>query len=307
MAVDTPWVDLMKSVVARRSRDAPFFKPACLIAVIDLIGMGRLDPTDIDADQVVEHMNTLVDGIHMGRRDMRWRPIWHLSNDGAWTFTKAGRRIGPQDFQPARKPDSLRQWRESFDRVTVPPTMLEYWKSEADRTTLRRAALAMLEDGNEACRRLASRLRSGPSDRGAQLAHGATSGRQGFLADAAIRRAVERHAMDLATEWLEAEGWTVTDRSASESYDLLAELGANRLFVEVKGTTGIGDVIQLTRLEVEFARTNRDLMALIVVAQIIVAVAGEGAVVSGGELIIRRPWAPSHAALQPISFTCHLE
>ncbi|MEJ6782154.1 DUF3883 domain-containing protein [Aminobacter sp. Piv2-1] len=113
--------------------------------------------------------------------------------------------------------------------------------------------------------------------------------------------------MAIAALRFEAEGWTVTDRSASESYDLLAEAGTQALFIEVKGTAGSGDVVELTRLEVEFAQANRDRMALAVVARITVVGSGDEAAASGGELIVRRPWAPAPGALRPISFTCLLE
>lgn len=298
-----PWTDLLKSVAARRSRDAPFFKPVCLVAIVDLIEEGRIDPANIDVDQLAERVSAMVDGIHSGRPDMRWRPVWHLSNDGAWIYTKAGRRIGPEDFTPARKPDSLREWRESFDRAAVPSAMLAHWRSAGDRATLRRAALAMLEKGDVACQRLAGTLGAKPSSGSISISDRV----QGFMADPGARRAIERHAMTVARQKFEAEGWIVTDRSATHSYDLLAEAGTQTLFIEVKGTTGSGDVIELTRLEVEFAQTNADRMALAVVARIALVGAGADASASGGELIVRRPWAPAASALRPISYFCELE
>ncbi|MDF2381830.1 DUF3883 domain-containing protein [Nostoc ellipsosporum NOK] len=301
-----PWTELVKSAAARRSRDAPFFKPVCLIAIVDLIDEGRIDAADIDADVLAERVSMMVDGVHRGRADMRWRPIWHLSNDGAWIYTKAGRQIGPEDFEPARKPDSWREWRESFDKIAVPGTMLAHWRSASHRAALRRAALAMLENGDGACRTLAAQWGGEPAhdiEIGSKsLTHG-----QGFLADADARAVVERHAMSLVAERFEADGWTVADRSATESYDLLAEAGEQLLFIEVKGTTGCGDVIQLTRREVEFAQANGDRMALAVVAHIVLAGAGDQASASGGELVVRRPWTPAPSTLQPIAFTCRLE
>lgn len=302
-----PWTDLVKSAAARRSRDAPFFKPVCLVAIIDLIEEGRVDPADIDVEHLLERVSKMVEDVHIGRPDMRWRPIWHLSNDGAWNYTKAGRRIGPEDFEPARKPDSLREWRQSFDKVAVPTAMLPHWQSATDRAALRHAAWAMLENGDEACRRVATRWRTEISTEDAIAVRGTAGHGQGFLADAGARRAIERHAMTVATECFEAEGWAVIDRSATESYDLLAEAGEQTLFVEVKGTTGRGDVIELTRREVEFAQTNRERMALAVVAHIVLTGVREEATASGGELVVRRPWAPEPSALRPISFTCQLE
>lgn len=301
----SPWDDLVTSVRARRSRDAPFFKPACLIAVVDLIGEGVIDPAAMDAERIVERVDKLVESVHTGRPDMRWRPVWHLSNDRAWVFTKSGRQIGPEDFEPARKPDSLREWRASFDHLAVPADMLERWRSPMDRATLRRASLAMLETGDAACRSLALDLADGvtASTEAEQPSHGG----QGFSADSVVRRAIELHAMELTRAWLEEKGWTVDDRSASESYDFLCKRDGATLFVEVKGTTGDGRLIQLTRLEAEFALAHQADMALAVVAGIRVTRTERKIKPSGGVLVVRQPWAPALGSLRPISYTCQLE
>ena len=299
------WTDLLTSVRARRSHDAPFFKPACLIAVVDLIEEGALDPTVMDADRIVARVDEIVRDVHWGRPDMRWRPVWHLSNDGAWVFTKGGRRIGPDDFKPAKKPDSLRQWRESFDRLAVPPEMVAYWRSPTHRAALRQGTLAMLEEGNAACRTLALDLANGVRETpGIDKAR--RSG-QGFASDAAVRRAVEARAMELTRSWLLRGLWAVEDCSGSESYDLLATRDGERIFVEVKGTTGNGETIQLTRLEVEFALANRAAMALAVVSGISVAQTDHGPEASGGALVVRRGWAPQAGSLRPIAYACRLE
>lgn len=277
------------------------------MAMVDLINEGRIDPSDIDIDQLEKRVSMMVDGIHSGRPDMRWRPIWHLSNDGAWMHSKAGRRIGPDNFEATRKPDSWREWRESFDKVAVPSTMLVHWRSAPDLAILRRAALAMLENGNAACRSLAAEWGVGPVAETIETVKGMPRYGQGFLTDAGARRAIELHAMKLVTEHFKAQGWVVTDRSASESYDLLAEADGRTVFIEVKGTTGRGDVVELTRKEVEFAQANRERMALAVVAHIALSAIGEEASASGGELVIRCPWAPEATALRPINFTCRLE
>ncbi len=127
------------------------------------------------------------------------------------------------------------------------------------------------------------------------------------MADAGARRAIEQHAMMVTTQRFEAEGWIVTDHSADQSYDLLARAGGRTLFIEVKGTTGVGEAVELTRLEVEFAQANADRMVLAVVARIALTGVGEGATASGGELRIWQPWAPAPSSLRPISYICQLE
>jgi len=305
MSNGSPWNDLVASVRARRSRDAPFFKPTCLIAVVDLIEEGAIDPATMDPQRIVDRVDKLVRDVHTGRPNMRWRPVWHLSNDGAWIFTKSGRKIEPEDFEPARKPDSLREWRASFDHLAVPLDMLERWRSPTDRAALRRAALAMLETGDAACRSLALDLadRAMTSAEAEQPPH---SG-QGFSVDSVMRRVIELHAMDLTRAWLEGKRWTVEDRSTSENYDFLCERDGAILFVEVKGTTGDGRLVQLTRLEAEFALAHQADLALAVVAGIRVARTEQKMEASGGVIVVRQPWAPALGSLRPISYTCQLE
>lgn len=42
------WSDLVRSVERRRSYDALFFKPVCLIAAIDGVTEDELQPSDLD-------------------------------------------------------------------------------------------------------------------------------------------------------------------------------------------------------------------------------------------------------------------
>jgi hypothetical protein len=302
---DLLWLDLVGSVRRRRSFAARFFKPVCLIAMLDLVGEGEIDPSQIDAKKVMDRFRQYVGARHPERAHLGWEPLWHLSNDGAWIFTKRGRRILPRDFGDARKPKSQRQLTSRFDNITVPRDMLELWRSAEARNDLRNMVISMLAADNSDCRALAEAL-STDSSRGPTTSRRLGDG-QGFQPDALVRRAVERRAMNVTLEWLRANGWAVTDQSATESYDLLAERGKETLYMEVKGTTGGGEAVELTRLEVVFARANRESMALAVVARIAVVEVGDEIEASGGELTVRRPWAPSPGSLQPISFVCHLD
>lgn len=48
---------------------------------------------------------------------------------------------------------------------------------------------------------------------------------QGFLLTASERRAIEHHSVRMATEHFEAQGWSVKDVGAKESFDLLLTRG----------------------------------------------------------------------------------
>ncbi|MDR6593857.1 MrcB family domain-containing protein [Saccharothrix longispora] len=132
------------------------------------------------------------------------------------------------------------------------------------------------------------------ASRTAGRAHG---GGQGFGLDRAGRVAVEGRAVRLAREHLEAEGWTVRDVGAVESYDLAAVRGDERLFVEVKGTTSAGTQVVLTRNEVLLNAERHPDTMLIVVSGIVL---GNGRA-HGGRLRVVHPWRVEED-LSPISY-----
>lgn len=114
---------------------------------------------------------------------------------------------------------------------------------------------------------------------------------QGYASDPAVRRAVELHAMRLATEHFVSEGWEVEDTSADRPYDLRCTRNDEELRVEVKGTTGLGQQIHLTAGEVEHARAHPDRVALFVVAGVAVTGHMTGEIVTfGGTPRLISPW-----------------
>ncbi len=76
---------------------------------------------------------------------------------------------------------------------------------------------------------------------------------QGFANDIAVRRAIERHAVDSACRHLRTEGWTVDDVGDTESFDLRCTRDGEQLHVEVKGTTSAGASVMVTINEVRHA------------------------------------------------------
>lgn len=125
---------------------------------------------------------------------------------------------------------------------------------------------------------------------------------QGFRVKAGERRLIEKSAMDVAREWLVAEGWAVTDKSASSPYDFECERSGEYMFVEVKGTTSPGRQIVLTRNEVAFHRDKYPFNALIVVSDIEL-LGEEGVSVKNANVHVVMPWQIRDESLQVISYT----
>ena len=131
--------------------------------------------------------------------------------------------------------------------------------------------------------------------------------RGGERLTAAARRAVELQAMRLAEEWLHAEGWDPEDCSAFQPFDFLAQKADERLFVEVKGTTGTGVKVILTAGEVEHARQHSRNCALIIVSRIQLDVRDPAKPkASGGVVQVLRPWEAPAEQLRAIAYECTL-
>jgi hypothetical protein len=123
----------------------------------------------------------------------------------------------------------------------------------------------------------------------------------GFQPNAAQRKAIELWAMRVVREALHEWGWeTVTDVSATQSYDFHCQSGPDELHVEVKGTTSSGSQLVLTRNEIDHIRANYPNTALAVVLNIKPGI--EDADPSGGEIVFIYPWAIDDGLLSPISF-----
>jgi Domain of unknown function (DUF3883) len=96
--------------------------------------------------------------------------------------------------------------------------------------------------------------------------------------------------------------WRVRDVSSSKPYDFECARGRERLIVEVKGTTSIGDQIIMTRNEVAAHRARHPHNALIVVHSIgLVRVPGSPKA-EGGKLVMLSPWDVREDRLVPLAF-----
>ncbi|KZM78448.1 protein NO VEIN domain-containing protein [Cellulosimicrobium sp. I38E] len=81
-------------------------------------------------------------------------------------------------------------------------------------------------------------------------------GDSGYIADSAVRSAIEWRAVDLAVEAYELHGFVVTYTGASKPYDLAVEKGGDRRHVEVKGSSGAAATVELTHGEVNNSRVT---------------------------------------------------
>jgi len=125
---------------------------------------------------------------------------------------------------------------------------------------------------------------------------------QGFGLTQAERKAVDRHAMAEAENYLKSTGHSVEDVSKNHSYDFLATKEGQRIIVEVKGTTGSLGSILLTANEVAAHKNHHPANALVVVHSIELDRLKIPPCATGGILHVVKPWNIDDAALKPLSF-----
>lgn len=129
---------------------------------------------------------------------------------------------------------------------------------------------------------------------------------QGLRLTAAERLAIERRAVAVATSYLVEQGYKVADVGATESYDLDARRGKERLYVEVKGTTTVWDSssseIIVTKNEVDLHRLEYPNNMLVIVSQIVLDRAVTPPSASGGELRAIHPWQVQLPNLTPVTY-----
>jgi hypothetical protein len=124
---------------------------------------------------------------------------------------------------------------------------------------------------------------------------------RGYRLAAAERVAVEQHAVELAREYLHGEGYRTKDVGATESFDVDARRGKERIFVEVKGTTSPGVEVILTKAEVELHGREHPNTMLIVVHSIRLQ-RGQPPTTSGGIVRVLPAWQPDAADLTALSY-----
>jgi hypothetical protein len=130
---------------------------------------------------------------------------------------------------------------------------------------------------------------------------------QGFGLAPQLRRAVEKHAVSLAIEHFSEAGWqNIQDVGDFASYDLTMVRDGMVHIVEVKGTTGSGENIILTKNEVAVHKEFFPHNALVVVSQIKIT-SNDPPILEGGVLNVIQPWSLVEDWLVAMSFTYEVE
>ncbi len=127
---------------------------------------------------------------------------------------------------------------------------------------------------------------------------------QGFSSDPKKRKAVEKHAEDMALEHYTTAGWHV--ERLGKPYDLRCTRDGEERHVEVKGTTGAPTSVELTINEVLHARNPENTVDLYVVSDIQVDTSMDPYKASGGVPQHHEDWEPAEEDLRPRKYEYRL-
>ena len=129
-----------------------------------------------------------------------------------------------------------------------------------------------------------------------------TSRRSRWRREQRFLKAVELHAMAAAASWYTAQGYAVEDVSARKSWDLEATRGDEVRRIEVKGSAGVRDAVDLTANEVRNA-TDWSPCDLFVVDGIELTDDGRAVLTGAGRSRLWANWTPAPDALEPVAYS----
>lgn len=151
------WSGLIRQIDDHRAPAAQFYKPTCLIAAIDLADEGLLAPADLNASYIIKRFSDYVTPFHGARGEQGHKPLWHLSNDGIWTFFRNQDALNLRR-EPKSSPASKLEFFRRFDRLAISDEYTDLWAIPRERRVLRDAMLLMLSEGSPACQKLVAPL-----------------------------------------------------------------------------------------------------------------------------------------------------
>lgn len=129
-----------------------------------------------------------------------------------------------------------------------------------------------------------------------------SSRRSGRGLTAKERKAVEQRAMEVTHIHLSSSWTKIKDVSATKPCDFICYSDEKKLYVEVKGTTGLGESVTITRNELALARAQFPNTLLAVVSEIELDRGTDPPTASGGNLTLLSPWVIQQEDLEPLAF-----
>ncbi|MGY0004136.1 DUF3883 domain-containing protein [Micromonospora sp. I033] len=198
-------------------------------------------------------------------------------------------------------PDARRPG-NSTKRIRLRLVVPGYGSSDAGRLAADLAAGLPPEADGEPDRLPPSARRPVSGDQFARSSGSARSGGPGYMTDHVLKVALEQHAVRTVMDhYRDVEGYEVEDVGNRKSYDVRATRGTEELHIEVKGSSGLADRVELTSNEVDHAHASKT--HLVIVDEIQWRRLPEGTIeTSGGRARRWTAWTPAEEHLAPARY-----
>lgn len=185
------------------------------------------------------------------RGSLRERPAWRMPLVNFTLLTD------PVLLSAARAREAELRQAESDLEARYPDRSLYYPFGFSDKRDLRAQQTYFVKMPREVLEILAlNELEDVPGPKGRPRSKGkaAKGNNGGYIADSAVRSAIEWRAVNLAIAEYEADGYEVDYTGSSKPYDLVVTKGRDMRRVEVKGSSGEATTVELTSGEVDNSR-----------------------------------------------------
>lgn len=141
--------EILESLAKHRDVRARFYKPALLWSLMSFIEREGRKAWTVGVSSLIDEFEALVRPFSPSRADIGWMPLWHMKNDGAWSFlTRDDGPVLSSDFN-AGKPKTKKQFEKVVNSMVVNIQLKQTLDSEAGRVYLRSRLIAMLRADRE--------------------------------------------------------------------------------------------------------------------------------------------------------------
>lgn len=141
--------EVLDSLGKHRDVRARFYKPAILWSLTSVIEREDREAWTVGVNELIDEFELLVRPFSSSRADVGWMPLWHMKNDGAWTFLgNDDRLVLSSDFN-AGKPKTKKQFEKTIYSMVVNAHLEKVLNSDAGRAYLRSRVISMLRADRE--------------------------------------------------------------------------------------------------------------------------------------------------------------
>ncbi|MEV4764690.1 DUF3883 domain-containing protein [Micromonospora chokoriensis] len=211
------------------------------------------------------------------------------------------RRLTNAQTTIGQAPDARRPG-NSTKRIRLRLSVPGYDSSDADRLAVDLAARPLPDADGEPDRRPLPARQPTAGDEVTSPGRDGRSGGSGYMTDQVLKVALEQHAVLIAMDhYRDVEGYDVENVGNRRSYDIRAIRGTEELHIEVKGSSGLADKVELTSNEVDHAHGTDT--HLVIVDEIRWRKLPDGTVeTSGGRARRWTAWTPAEEHLTPARY-----